>query len=194
MAPKNKFSKEQIIDIAFNIGETEGIENITVRKVAEILGSSVAPIYVNFKDGKELLQAVIDKTRAIAISMTKEEYTDMPFLNMGIGTLRFAREYSVLFKDMVIKNIDCVEDDRDSKVQMLEQMKRDKTLQGFTDEELQQILFKMSVFTHGLSIMVANNLFSQNYNEKELFELLEDTGKDIIMATRLKKEGGNICI
>jgi len=193
MAPKNKFSKEQIINIAFDIAEKEGIEGITVRKVAERLGSSVAPIYVNFKDGKELLQAVIDKTRAIAITMTKEEYTDIPFLNIGIGTIRFAREYSVLFKDMVLKNINSVGDDMNSKAQMIKQMKQDKTLQGFTDEELLLMLFKMSIFTHGLSIMAANNLISDNYNEKKLIELLEDTGKDIIMAARLRKDGENIC-
>ena len=190
MAPKNKFSKEQIINIAFDIGEKEGIDSITVRKVAERLGSSVAPIYVNFKDGKELLQAVIDKARAIAINMTKEEYTDIPFLNIGIGTLRFAREYRLLFKDMILKNINYVEDDVNSREQIIEQMKKDKALQGFTNEELLLILFKMSVFTHGLSMMVANNMVPENYNEKKLIELLEDTGKDIIIAARLRKQGG----
>ena len=190
MAPKNKFSKKQIIDIAFEIAEKEGIGSITVRKVAERLGSSVAPIYVNFKDGKELLQAVIDRTRDIAINMTKEEYTDIPFLNIGIGTLRFAREYRLLFKDMILKNINCVGDDVNSRTQMIEQMRLDKNLQGFTNEELLLILFKMSVFTHGLSMMVANNMVPENYNEKKLIELLEDTGKDIIIAARLRKQGG----
>jgi len=186
MAPKNKFSKEQIIEIAFDIGKKEGIESITVRKVAEILGSSVAPIYVNFKDCNELLQAVINKTRDIAINMTKEKYTDIHFLNIGIGTLRFAREYRVLFKDMVLKNINYVGDDMNSRTQLIQQMKQDKTLKDFTDEELLLILLKMSIFTHGLSIMVANNLISEKYNEQKLIELLEDTGKDIIMAASLK--------
>jgi len=194
MAPKNKFSKEQIIEAAFDIGKKEGIESITARKVAERLGSSVAPIYVNFKDGEELLQAVIDKTRTIALNMSKEDYTDTPFLNIGIGALRFAREYSVLFKDMVFKNIDYTEEDMNPKRQLIEQMKLDKTLQGFTTEELILILFKMRTFTYGLSMMAAKNLISENYNEKKLIELLEDTGKDIIIAARLRKEGENICI
>jgi AcrR family transcriptional regulator len=194
MAPKNKFSKEQIINIAFDIAQKEGIDSITVRKVAERLGSSVAPIYVNFKDGKELLEAVIDKARVIAINMNKENYTNMPFLNMGIGTLRFAREYRVLFKDMILKNMDCMRDDADTKAQMIEQMRQDRTLEGFNDEELFLMLFKMSIFTHGLSVMEANNMISENYNEKKLIELLEDTGKDIIIAARLRKEGKSRCI
>lgn len=50
MAPKKKFTKDQIIDAAFEIARTEGIEFITIRKVAEKLGGSIAPIYVNFKE------------------------------------------------------------------------------------------------------------------------------------------------
>jgi hypothetical protein len=32
MGPKNKFTREQIIDAAFEIAQTEGINNITMRK------------------------------------------------------------------------------------------------------------------------------------------------------------------
>ncbi len=61
MAPKSKFKKDQIIDAAFEIARTEGIDRITIRKVAEKLGSSIAPIYVNFKEVDELIQEVIKK-------------------------------------------------------------------------------------------------------------------------------------
>jgi hypothetical protein len=37
-------------------------------------------------------------------------------------------------------------------------------------------------------------MISENYNEKKLIELLEDTGKDIIIAARLRKEGKSRCI
>ncbi|HCF51225.1 MAG TPA: TetR/AcrR family transcriptional regulator, partial [Syntrophomonas sp.] len=34
MGPKIKFTKEQIIDAAFEIAKAEGIDNITMRKIA----------------------------------------------------------------------------------------------------------------------------------------------------------------
>ena len=43
MGPKVKFTREQIIDTAFEIAQTEGIDSITMRKIAEKMGSSVAP-------------------------------------------------------------------------------------------------------------------------------------------------------
>lgn len=193
MGPKNKFTKDQIIDVAFNIACVDGIENITIRKVAEKLGSSVAPIYVNFQDGEELLQAVIQKAHEIALRMTKERYTDMPFLNIGIGSLRFAKQYSVLFKDFALKKIDCNDPDINEREIMLNQMKEDSMLIGFSDNELLDLLLKMSIFTHGLSLMTANNALPGIYDEDMLIKLLEDTGKDIIMAARLKKKGELLC-
>ena len=47
MAPKNKFTKEEIINAAFDIAKVDGLGAITVRRVAQKLNSSIAPIYVN---------------------------------------------------------------------------------------------------------------------------------------------------
>ena len=58
MGPKVKFTREQIIDAAFEIARTEGIDSITMRKIAEKMGSSVAPIYVNFNNVDELNEAL----------------------------------------------------------------------------------------------------------------------------------------
>lgn len=61
MPPKNKFSKEQISEAAFAIAENEGIDRITIRKVADRLGSSIAPIYVNFTDVEALSKPLLTK-------------------------------------------------------------------------------------------------------------------------------------
>lgn len=61
MPPKNKFSKEQISEAAFAIAESEGIDRITIRKVADRLGSSIAPIYVNFTDVEALSKPLLTK-------------------------------------------------------------------------------------------------------------------------------------
>lgn len=62
MAPKKKYSKQQIIDAAFEIAKEEGMSSITIRKVAEHLGSSIAPIYVNFNTIDDLTEAVMQKS------------------------------------------------------------------------------------------------------------------------------------
>jgi AcrR family transcriptional regulator len=48
MPPKVQFSKEQILDTAFELVAEAGMAALSVRALAKRLGSSVAPIYVNF--------------------------------------------------------------------------------------------------------------------------------------------------
>lgn len=59
MPPKKKFSKEQIVEAAFEIAKEEGMSYITIRKVADRLRSSIAPIYVNFDNVEELISVVM---------------------------------------------------------------------------------------------------------------------------------------
>ena len=105
LGPKTKFTREQIIDAAFDIAKSEGIDSITMRKIAEKMGSSVAPIYVNFKNVDELNEALIEKIISISRQLLLEENTGNPFRDIGMASLRFAMEYSVIFRDMVIKAV-----------------------------------------------------------------------------------------
>lgn len=50
--PRRQFSKDDIVTEAFKIAAEEGLDGITACKVAERLGSFVAPIYSNFEDIK----------------------------------------------------------------------------------------------------------------------------------------------
>lgn len=188
MAPKSKFTKDQIIDAAFDIARTEGIDRITIRKVAEKLGSSIAPIYVNFKEVDELIQEVIKKTFAISKQLLMEQNTGHPFHDIGVASLRFAKEYSVLFRDLVMKKNDHMSDHNNEMGMLVEMMKQDPELEGLTDGELMTILLKMKIFQTGLSVMVANELLPDDFDEQKMIHILNSTAKDIIAAAQMRKE------
>lgn len=188
MPPKKKFSKEQIIEVSFEIARTEGIDSITIRKVAEKLGSSIAPIYVNFEDVEELKRAVVKKVVAISQQMIREQSTGNPFRDIGVASIRFAKDYSVLFRDLVMKQNDYVKDyDQDMGSDLISLMKEDPFLEGLTDEDLMLLLLKMRIFQMGLSVMVANRLLPESIDEKKMIELLDSTASDIITATKIHK-------
>jgi AcrR family transcriptional regulator len=189
MAPKSKFTKDQIIDAAFEIARTEGMDRITIRKVAERLGSSIAPIYVNFKEVNELIQEVIKKTFAISQQLLMEQNTGHPFHDIGVASLRFAKEYSVLFRDLVMKKNDHMNDHDNEMGILVELMKKDPDLQGLTDDELMTILLKMKIFQTGLSVMVANGLLPDDFDEDKMIHILNSTAMDIIGAAQMRKTG-----
>jgi AcrR family transcriptional regulator len=187
MPPRTKFTKEAIIDAAFDIAKTEGIDSISVRKVADNLGSSIAPIYVNFTDVDELKQAVLKKVHDIAQQMLMTQYSPDPFLNVGIASLKFAREYSVLFKDLIWGSKRYLNSVNPSKTDLMEQMKQSSTLSGLSNEELGEIMFTMQVFQLGLSVMEVNGMLPEQFNEETIIGILESAGKDVITAARVRK-------
>ena len=189
MPPKKKFSKDQIIVKAFEIAKTEGIESITARRIAEELKCSVAPIYFNFKDIEHLKQAVVRKIFELTRKLAQKTYTGDKFLDIGIASLKFAREYSVLFRELVLQNNPYMDDyDQELGNAIIGEIIKEKDLSQFSEEEVGAIFLKMRIFQLGLSVMVANDLLPEDFDEENQIELLKSAGEDVIQSTRFKTQ------
>lgn len=188
MPPRKQFSKEQIVEAAFEIAREEGMDGLTVRKIADRLGCSVAPIYVNFANVDELHAAVVEKTYQISRELLETTDTGDPFLDIGVASLRFARDYSVLFRDLVLKeNPHIAKQQSEADAEIVKLMATDPNLKSFTEDELKTLLLKMKLFQLGLSVMVANKMLPQDFDEQAQIQLLADTGEEIASAMAAKK-------
>jgi len=189
MPPKKKFSKEQIVDKAFEIAKTEGIDSITARRIADELKCSVAPIYFNFKDIEDLKKAVVRKIFELTRKLAQKTYTGDQFLDIGIASLKFAKDYSVLFRELVLNKNPYMDDyDQELGNDIIGEIIKEKELSQFSEEEVGIIFLKMRIFQLGLSVMVANELLPEDFDEEKQIELLKSSGEDVIQSTRLKKQ------
>ena len=192
MPPKAKFTRDQIIDAAFEIAQTEGIDAITMRKIAKKMNSSVAPIYVNFKDVNELNEALMERIISISLQLLKEENSVNPLIKMGKACLRFAMEYSVIFRDLVAKNGKYMQGyDVKMMPTLVEEMQNDAQLKGLPVDELKIILLKIIIFQLGLSIMAANSLLPEEFNKQDMMDILSSATDDVIMSSKLSKGFSN---
>ncbi|ETT58768.1 TetR/AcrR family transcriptional regulator [Paenibacillus sp. FSL H8-0457] len=191
MAPKTKFTKQDIVLAAFDIAKTDGIESITIRKVAERLGSSIAPIYVNFNDVQELLQQVVERAFHVARGMIMEQQSGQPFRDIGMASLRFAKEYPVLYRDLMMKDNPHMKNTPEQLDEVIGLMRQDPELAGFSDQELQSILLNMQVFQTGLCVMVANDLFTKNVDDEQMMNMMDEAAEAFIRAARARKHEGN---
>ncbi|SDZ39362.1 DNA-binding transcriptional regulator, AcrR family [Evansella caseinilytica] len=190
MAPKKKFSREEIIDSAFSIAKAEGIDSITIRKTADQLGSSIAPIYVNFNDVGELKQAVFQKIIQLSRQMIAEQQTGNPFRDIGLASLKMAADYPVLVRDFMMKpKVDLPM--YDEEMALVHLMKHDPDLEGFSEEELAEILLKMRVFQTGLTMMVANGLLPDEFDMEKMIQLQDSVAEDVVKGAyqRQKRNG-----
>ncbi|BAB04036.1 TetR/AcrR family transcriptional regulator [Halalkalibacterium halodurans] len=187
MPPKKKFTKEDIIDSAFSIAKTEGIDKITIRKVADHLGSSSAPIYVNFEDVEELKHAVVQKIVQLSQQMIQKQKTGNPFRDIGLASLQMAKEYPVFVHDFMMKPNEYLQD-YDEGMDLIQLMKQDPELEGFSEDELMTILLKMRAFQLGLTMMVANDLLPEDFTMENIIKLQDSLAEDVLTAARVRKE------
>ncbi|MCI1773993.1 MAG: TetR/AcrR family transcriptional regulator [Paenibacillus lautus] len=188
MPPRPKFSKEQIINSAFHIAKTEGLDKVTIRKIADHLGSSSAPIYVNFNDVDEVKRAVIHKVVELSQQMLQEHQSGNPFRDIGIASLKMAMEYPVLIRDFALEPNEYLKNyDEEMVRELVNMMQKDPGLEDFTEEELMAILLKMRIFQTGLTLMAANGLQPEEFDFDQMIKLLDSVAEDVVMAARIRK-------
>jgi AcrR family transcriptional regulator len=179
MPPTVSFTREAIIDAAFQLCLEVGVKNLTIRAIAQRLGSSIAPIYSNFNNVEELRQAVMNKAFAILEQYTLIEYSPNHFLNIGLGLLKFAREYKLLYKALFINSNayhDLVDEFFDRN---LAEARKESTLQDLTDDEIRRALEKVRLFTHGLATQICSGNLDDK-SEQYTNDLLKEAGRDIV--------------
>jgi AcrR family transcriptional regulator len=92
------FSKEQIIDAAFELIREIGWKQVTARSIANHLGSSTMPIYSRMKSLFDLEKELKTRAHKMLRDYQYFAYTENPLLNLAVGYVAFAREEKQLFR------------------------------------------------------------------------------------------------
>ena len=104
MARKESITRQMILDTAFEMAREEGLANITARHVAERANCSTQPIFRSFASMDELTDEVYQR----AVAFFQNYYAvyprleRMPFCNLGMAYLAFAREEKELFRMLFV--------------------------------------------------------------------------------------------
>ena len=191
MPPKIKFTKKVIVDAALEIAKEKGLSHITARSVANRLHSSVAPIYVNFANIDDLVEAVVKQVFTMSEELFEEEKGESTFEKMGKASLTFAREYPELFRELVIQPNPYMASYEDIENSLVDALMQDQTMNGLTFEEAKRLMLKMRAFQVGLSVMVANGQVPSWLDDQEFDALLMEVGDDVLLAYQIKRDENN---
>ena len=99
MPPKAKYTREEIIQKAFEIAREKGIEAVVARELGKALGTSSSPIFTAFKNMEELQQEV----RKVALREFESYVADAlnytpAFKYVGMKMIEFAMQEPKLFQ------------------------------------------------------------------------------------------------
>ncbi len=163
MPPKAKFTKEEIVEAAFNIVKTDGFEALTSRTLGTRLGSSARPIFTVFQSMDEVQQAVIEAAKALY-----KEYVDQglmwehPFKGVGTQYILFSVNEPKLFQLLFMTEQPKIPDlsgvlplIEESYEEILLSIQKDYGISKHLAEKLYHHLW---IYTHGIATLCATKM------------------------------------
>ena len=169
MPPKPKFSREDIINAAFDIVQKSGADAMTAREVGKYLGTSSTPIFTAFNDMSELRAAVCDKARKVF-----DEY------------MAVAEDFSPAYKKRE------TETDFNSAVEIMPFGKENDIAiitrdYNATPEQAEHLFSQMWTYTYGLCVLCARKVC--NFTEDEITKRLGEifAGMIYVLKSNLRK-------
>ncbi|MBS3990667.1 MAG: TetR/AcrR family transcriptional regulator [Erysipelothrix sp.] len=179
MPATTKFSKETIIEAAFNVACQEGLDHMTIRLIAKRMGSSIAPLYVNFESVEDLKKAVMDKAQTIFHSMIKALNHDDLFLRYAIASISFSKKYPKIYNYFLLNEDNPLDSEKNVNM-MLTTLRENPTYDKFDKDSLMKFIISMQALQVGLSIIARKSFYQPYLKEKDLVELLDKTGLALI--------------
>ena len=189
MPPKAKFTREEIIDAAFEIVRREGAEALTARSLGARLFSSPRPIFTVFKSMDEVQSEVERKGRRLYESY---EDADMgrgnAFKGSGIGYIRFAADEPKLFQLLFMKEMKEVPNPE--KVlqrldgyyeKILSAVEREY---GFDRKTAERVYLHMWLYSHGIAVALATKICT--FTSGQISDMLTDVCSGLI--AKIKRE------
>lgn len=189
MPPKNRFTREQVVQAALDLVRREGMEALTARRLAEALGCSVKPIFGLFRNMEELQQAVVAAAyalyqQAIAGAMAAGEFP--PYKASGMAYIDFARREKQLFRLLFMRDRR-----RETPVEaddigpLLELIRKNG---GISRENAARFHMEMWLYVHGAASMLATDYL--DWDRALIADSLTDVYQGVLARFREKEAKG----
>lgn len=179
MAAKVKYSKDQIIEAAFLIASKEGLDQITIRNVAKSIGSSIAPIYVNYESVNELKQDVIQKAFDIYDSLIETYHHEDYLLRFAHASIQFSKQFPKLYDSLLLGDYDNMI--RHSTNEKMQAVLREKyQFDQLSDEHGSLFVTALQALQVGLSIMSRKQAVQSMLNDEKILQILDGVGNSMM--------------
>ena len=174
MPPIVRFSREAVLDAAYQLIRREGPAALNARSVAKELGGSTQPIFRLFSGMDELRQAVTEMALSLWTDRLRErlQTSTFPYLTIGMAYLLFAKEEPELFKLLFMRDRvsdgSCTDYDVDFGIPMIENTVK-------VDVNTARKLYERNwFFCHGLAVSIATK-YIPCFNECHMRQLLVES-------------------
>lgn len=190
MPPKAKYSREEIIEIAFQMARENGIESVVARELGKRMGTSSSPIFTAFKNMEELHIEVRNMALREFETYVHDAVNYTPaFKHVGERMIQFAATEPKLFQLVYMKehNVsqrykDMIGELGDTVEVCLNVMQNDYSL---TREDAEKLFEQIWLHTFGICVLVAAKVC--HFTGEEISEMLSREFQGALMLIKSGK-------
>lgn len=189
MAPKNKFTKEEMTEAALRVVRANGIDCLTAKAIADELGTSTRPIFTAFGSMDEVRQAVYAAAVRVYDGYTSAGLKEnIPFLGVGKSYIRFAKEEPELYRFLFLTRTQENEYGAIKSMQHLQAHVRPAMMDIYhiTADEADLYFRDLWLAAHSLSTLIVTG--DCPYSDREIGQIL--TGFSISIFKSIKEIPG----
>ena len=188
--PKQRITKEMVVNAAFEIARSDGMEQVMVKNIAEKIGCSVQPIYSYCKNMEGLRQDVTLKVCSFIGEYVQTHIDkDDIFETTGRAYIQFAKEEPHLFKIFILhkrNSIASLEDLYQSETNPHTAEFISKKL-GISIGQAKKLHLNMLIYTIGLGTIFS--VVTPGISTDEIYEQQEIAYKAFLSQTVREKDG-----
>lgn len=170
--PKQRITKEMVLDAAFEILRERGEQNVLVKNIAAALSCSVQPIYSYCENMDTLRQELALMSAAFLRNYVAQRIDpNNLFESTGKAHVAFAKEYPHVFKSYFLRvrsNVQSLEDLYTTEASPRMAAHLAQTLH-ITERSAKTLHMNMIIYSTGLSFMMISaggNFSTEEVNEK----------------------------
>lgn len=153
---KKTFTREDIVEAAFQVVRNQGRKKLSARTIANELNSSTMPIYSTINSMKELEQEIGQKFTELLLQYCLTPWTGNFLVDMSFGYVRFAKDEKELFRIMFLDDEPSEFSDYEKRKPvvfetLVARLKEEPDFKGLDEEQIHHITQNIEIIIHGMS-------------------------------------------
>lgn len=189
MPPKPKYTRDQIIDAAYELARSEGIDAVVAREVGKKLGTTATPIFTFFENMDELKNEIFQKAKRTCLDFLLgcKEYRPL-FKEFGLRWVQFAIDEPHLYSFLFIEKNEHIRTPQDLMIEfdeilstLLDEIRNSF---GLETEDAIEILNQMQLHTNGIAVFCVND--NKNFSKEFISKSLSETCLGLVFLMKAR--------
>lgn len=185
MARKKEISKEKILDIAYKMAVTNGLDCLTARNIAKTGHFSTQPLYLEFSNMDEIRSLVLERiSDNLKEKFLQEKYTGDPLIDLYLSYINFSQKHVKLFRAMFVDGKFGSQIIANTLMTLgTTKFKEQYPEVDYDDEKIKDIVIANWISTTGMAALVVNKIAT--FNQDQIINVLNAQIHDAMLNDRL---------